>query len=79
MKPDIIHSQCEKTKECKNDQCFFRQRDIFGRHPFLHLNDDALAQANIAIEKEHGQAIFPSLHAEVGTNVIIVLCKDFKT
>lgn len=71
----IFRNQCEKTKECKNNRCYFRQRDVFGRNPFPYTGDDDAIQK---IEEEHGSVIFPSLEAKIGTNEIVIICRSFK-
>lgn len=32
--------QCQNTGICKNDRCFWRQRDQFGLSPFVVFNEE---------------------------------------
>ena len=72
----IIHGQCPKTKQCKNDECFFRQRDVYGRGAFYDeiCGSKEAEMKEVKIDTEHGKAIFPKMRAEVGTNEICVIC-----
>jgi hypothetical protein len=73
--------QCSKTKECANNQCFWRQRDIFGRSPWLHSEGQEKIQHDLLVEHldaSYGPVIFPKLEIGTGTNCIHIFCPDFK-
>jgi len=65
-------SGCDKFKECYNNQCFFKQRDSFGFQPFGFLGNQ-----NQEITKKYGPWIVPKITADMGTNVIYVICDSF--
>ena len=75
----IIAEQCDYTKECKNNKCFFKMRDCFGWPPFVYegskeAGEKALKKAGI----EANEMMFPELKAVIGTNVIYVVCEDME-
>lgn len=79
--PQIIDTiQCPKTKECKNDQCFWRQRDVHKLSPFYFNDKNGINSMdyNKKITEEFGKPYFPEMFVEVGTNCIYLFCPDFR-
>jgi len=71
--------QCSKTRECPNNKCIFRLRDVFG-HPVFGspcgpnpVSDDALLKAGVKADEIIWN---PKLHISAGTNVIYIDCFD---
>ena len=79
-------SKCDRVKECNNNQCFFRRRDIFGISPWAmayksfnpQLENDDMDKKSLETTEKYGKEIFPTLDASIGTNCIYVTCRDFK-
>ena len=86
MKAKIIKdAQCAYTKECKNNQCYFRLRDVFDYPPFLHDGFDeqvekAVKRAGIELPAHppHGliDPLIPKFKACPVTNGIGIICYD---
>jgi len=72
----LDYFQCPKSKECANDQCFFRKRDVLG------MNVWASAYWNMSKEKQKEQdklwadMVWPDLKITPGTNCFNIYCKD---
>jgi hypothetical protein len=82
--PVIGYSQCDKTKECQNHQCFFKRRDFHGLSPWATAYGSFYGEYNEQdklhdeITQKYGECIFPKLDVTVGTNVIYVICNSFQ-
>lgn len=80
--PVVDAIQCPKTKECQNDQCFWRQRDIHGLNPFPIYKDESgkypFIEKNNAVCEKFGRPYFPELTVSVGTNCLYLCCPDFR-
>lgn len=64
--------QCPQTAVCKNDECFWRQRDVHGVPAFpvgLDLPPDAFDHLP--------EAKCPEMIITVGTNVLYIICKEY--
>ena len=75
IKIKIQHAQCLETRKCQNNQCFFRQRDVYGLCPWdtSGFPEATKKQAEIMkmLKDEYGETIFPSLKGgSIGTNCI---------
>jgi hypothetical protein len=74
--------QCPLTSECQNNKCFWKQRDCFGLQPFPVYQDEdgnwPAMEKNVAIQEEFGDSYFPEHIISVGTNDMIITCKDRK-
>jgi len=74
--------QCPNTDVCRNNQCLWRQRDIFGRNlmyiPPEQFPDEAEQQAELRAELEakYGPAHFPEWTCTVGTNCVYAICQE---
>lgn len=75
FEPQVI--QCQNTKVCNNNKCFWRQRDVFGLSPFFDLDPKHIKKQE-EIRNKYGESYFPEWKVSVGTNCIYVTCKDRK-
>lgn len=67
----LFHFQCPLTDLCENKDCFWKQRDCYGRNPWYdHKNP------NKNYEK-FGEMKFPTIRGYPGTNEIGLWCEDF--
>lgn len=78
MRKNIFTFQCQKTVECNNNNCFFRQRDIFGRPIWWHqvVSEEGMKKLK-ELNDKYGGATFPRFKVEIGTNCLEVFCYDF--
>lgn len=82
--PVISYSQCDKTQECQNHQCFFKRRDFYGLSPWataygsFHGERNEQDDLHDKLHAESGPTIFPTLGVTIGTNTIYVYCESFK-
>jgi hypothetical protein len=69
--------QCPFTKQCQNNQCFWRQRDVFGRTPWAiaYMHDK---ENQDKITQEHGEPYFPDLKISTLTNCLGISCPDYQ-
>ena len=66
----LFHFQCPITDICKNGDCFWKQRDCYGRSPWYnHENPDGDFNT-------FGEMKFPTITGYTGTNEIGVWCED---
>lgn len=73
--------QCPVTLICKNDQCFWRQRDQFGLSPFFIVDipeNQELKEKQRQIRETYGESYFPEHEVIVLTNVMGIKCLDYK-
>jgi uncharacterized protein YjhX (UPF0386 family) len=77
----LFHFQCPLTDICENNQCFWKQRDCYGRSAFLYFDEDytmkSFIQKNEEIISKYGEPYFPTMKGSTGTNTIGLYCEDF--
>lgn len=82
QKNPLVIYQCDLTKVCQNNKCFWKQRDCHGLSAFpVYFDEDGNMPAmikNQQISEEFGDSYFPELTVTVGTNCMYINCKDFK-
>lgn len=72
---------CPLTDICKNDKCFWRQRDQFGLSPFFIVDipeNQELKEKQRQIKETYGESYFPEHKVIVLTNVMSIECLDYK-
>ena len=72
----LIMLQCPDTKGCRNERCFWWQRDNAGLNPFPAAEIYAGTYQGGEIAAKHGEPYFPELRVSVGTNCLNVSCPD---
>jgi hypothetical protein len=71
------------TKECKNDRCFWRQRNEFGLSPWYYnapMDDPGKIKhekEQMAIRRKYGDPFFPELKVYTGTNQLSLVCEGW--
>jgi hypothetical protein len=76
----LFQFQCHLTEQCKNNLCFWKQRDCFKRSYWISVSfDQKIIEEQEEITKKYGKAIFPNIIVQAGTNCIDVVCTDYKS
>ncbi len=71
--------QCPVSKTCANNQCFWKQRDCFGREVWVNLlTFEKDKESDSKIVETYGEPYFPEWQVSTGTNCMYLSCKDFK-
>lgn len=66
--------QCEITAQCKNNQCFYRQRNQLGLPVWWTADPDG-NKSRLVTEK-YGETIFPDVRITHTTNCMAAYCMD---
>ena len=73
--------QCGKTKECNNVSCIFKLRDCYSYQTIscfcCDLEKVKKDRKKITDSLNVDEVIYPTVNAHIGTNVIVVNCKDY--
>lgn len=77
----LFHFQCSLTDICENKECFWKQRDCYGRSSFVYFDKDyttnSFEQKNEELISKYGEPYFPTIKGYTGTNEIGLWCEDF--
>jgi len=68
--------QCPRSKDCSNDKCFFRKRDVLGMNVWAAAYW-AMDEAEQKIQNElWDDVLWPEIKIKPGTNCYNIYCED---
>ncbi len=67
---------CPRTKDCANDKCFFRKRDIFGMSVWAIAYYGMTDEEKKIQDELWSDVLWPRLEMRIGTNCYNITCLD---